>query len=365
MSSITAAVLREIRGTFSLETLTLAEPADDEVRVRLAGTGICHTDLNIRDGGLPFPLPAILGHEGAGIVEAVGANVTHVQPGDAVVLSFAACGHCDACRHARPPYCDDGHTLNFSGQRSGGSAYAAPDGSPVSGRFFGQSSFATHTLAHHSCVVRVAGDLPIATLGPLGCGLQTGAGAVLNVLQPQAGSSIAVFGVGAVGMAAVMAARIAGCTTIIAVDRNRERLQLALELGATHGIDATSERPGRRIAELSGGGVHYSVECSGVPEVLAQAVRVLRIGGSCAMLGLPAAAAEVSLPMLHLLNGRSVRGVMEGDSDPARFIPQLIDYWRQGRFPFERLVQSFPLREINEAIAAVERGGVIKAILVP
>ena len=201
MSSITAAVLREAGGDFALEALTLAAPARDEVRVRLAGTGICHTDLHVRDGGFPFPLPAILGHEGAGIVEAVGADVSHVRPGDAVVLTFASCGHCEACTQARPPYCDSGQAMNFSGRRDGGSAYMARGGQPVTGRFFGQSSFATHTLAHRSCVVRVPHDVPLALMGPFGCGLQTGAGAVLNVLKPSTGSSIAVFGVGAVGSA--------------------------------------------------------------------------------------------------------------------------------------------------------------------
>ncbi|WP_028078962.1 NAD(P)-dependent alcohol dehydrogenase [Solimonas soli] len=365
MSLITAAVLREPGGDFALETLTLAAPARDEVRVRLAGTGICHTDLHIRDGGLPFPLPAILGHEGAGIVEAIGTGVSHVQPGDAVVLTFAACGHCPACRQSRPPYCEHGQTLNFSGHRDDGSAYATSTGAPVTGRFFGQSSFATHTLAHRSCVVRVPHDVPLALMGAFGCSLQTGAGAVLRVLEPSAGESIAIFGVGAVGMAAVMAARIAGCTTIIAVDRHRERLRLAMELGATCCIDAASERPVRRIAELTGGGVHGSVECTGVPDVLTQAVRVLRVGGSCAMLGLPAVGVEVSLPMLHLLNGRSVHGVMEGDSDPATFIPQLIGHWRAGRFPFERLLTRFALADVNVAMAAAKRGDVIKAVVVP
>lgn len=365
MTPITAAVVREPRGRFTLETLQLDEPRDDEVRVRIAGTGLCHTDLSIRDQQVPFPLPAVLGHEGAGVVEAVGTAVRSVRPGDHVVLSFASCGRCAACDDGRPPYCESGRTLNFSGRRGDGSGVFSGASAAVTGRFFGQSSFASHALVQQSGVVRIADDVPLQLMGPLACGLQTGAGAIFNVLKPVRGSSIAIFGVGTVGLAAVMAARIAGCARIIAVDQHAGRLALARELGATDAIDASTAKVVREILALSGGGVHCSVECTAQASVLEQAVRVLRPAGSCVLLGMAAPDAEVRLNMLSLLNGRSLRGVMEGDSVPQTFIPRLIELWRCGEFPFERLVRYFPLSDINEAVAAAERGELIKAILTP
>lgn len=362
-----AAVVREKGGAFSIERIRLEPPRDHEVLVRIAGVGLCHTDLVVRDQYFPTPLPAVLGHEGAGVVELVGAAVTKVAPGDHVVLSYASCGTCANCQRGLYGYCPDLYARNFSGARPDGSSPCCDAGGErVSAYFFAQSSFATHAIATERNVVKIPNDVPVELMGPLGCGIQTGAGAVLNALRPEAGSSIAIFGAGSVGLAAVMAARVAGCATIIAVDLNKERLILAQELGATHTIEAADTDVIEAIRALTGGeGVQYSLECTGLPPVARQAVDALRLTGICGIVGVSPLGTEVTLDMNGLLFGRTVRGIIEGDSIPDIFIPRLIELWRQGRFPFDKLVRFFPLAEIEEAAHASEGGSVLKAILLP
>lgn len=366
MLTTKAAIIREKGGKFRIEEVRLQAPRAGEVLVRIAGVGLCHTDLVVRDQYFPTPLPAVLGHEGAGIVEAVGAGVTKVAPGDHVVLSYASCGLCANCQRGLYGYCPDLYGRNFSGGRPDGSSPCCDaNGERLSSYFFAQSSFATHALATERNVVKIPNDVPLEIMGPLGCGIQTGAGAVINALQPAAGTSIAIFGAGSVGLAAVMAAKVVGCTTIIAVDLKDQRLELARELGATHTIDA-SEPAVERIRAITGGeGVQYSLECTGIPTVVRQAVDGLRLTGTCGIIGVAPLGTEVSLDMNSLLFGRSVRGIIEGDSVPDIFIPQMIELWRQGRFPFDRLIRFYPLSQIEEAAEASERGEVLKAVLRP
>lgn len=367
MLEMNAALIREKNGPFGIEAVRLEAPRHDEVLVRVVGVGLCHTDLVVRDQYFPTPLPALLGHEGAGVVEKVGAGVTKVIPGDHIVMSFVSCGTCENCLQGHPGYCPDLYGRNFSGGRPDGSSPCRDaQGHQVSACFFGQSSFADYALANERNVVKIPKDVPIELMGPLGCGIQTGAGAVMNALEPRAGSNIAIFGAGSVGLAAVMAAKIVGCATIIAIDLNAERLTLAEELGATHAIHAGSGNPVADIQALTGGeGVHYSLECTGSPRVLRQAVDCLRLTGTCGVVGVAPLGTEVSLDINAILFGRTVRGIIEGDSVADVFIPLLIDLWRQGRFPFDRLVRFFPLTEIETAVQASERGEVLKAILLP
>ena len=361
---ITAAVTPAKSQPFSLATLDLDDPRDDEVLVRVVAAGLCHTDLVCRDQDYPVPLPAVLGHEGAGIVERVGARVTKVAPGDPVVLSYSTCGRCHSCLEGDIAYCTDLFEQNFTGRRADGSTTLTQDGKPVHGCFFQQSSFATHALATEANVVKVRPDAPLERLGPLGCGLQTGAGAVMNTLNPRAGTAIAVFGAGSVGLSAVMAAYAVGCSPIIAVDVKPARLEAALGLGATHVIDPAHADPVEAIREIAGGGgVHYSLETTALPAVFRQAVDCLRLRGVCGLIGAAALGTEATFDMNGILFGRTIRGVIEGDSVPDIFIPRLVELHMQGRFPFDRILSFYDLADINQAAADSETGATIKPVL--
>ncbi|MFT4065585.1 NAD(P)-dependent alcohol dehydrogenase [Paraburkholderia sp.] len=364
---IKAAVVNEKAGKFSIETLSLDDPRPDEILVRIVGSGVCHTDLVVRDQYVPIPLPIVLGHEGAGVIEAVGRDVTRFKKGDHVVMSYHSCGHCPSCEEGEPAYCDHLMPNNFSGRRIDGSASVKKNGTEISANFFQQSSFATHALATERNVVKVPDSVGVEQLplyGPLGCGIQTGAGAVLNTLNPRAGTSIVVFGAGSVGLSAVMAARLAGCTTIVAVDLNPARLDLARQLGATHIINAKSDDPVEVVKSATKGrGADYSLETTALPRVLRQAVECLHARGVCGSIGLPPAGTEVTLDMLSILFGRTLRGVIEGDSVPGIFIGRLIELHQQGRFPVEKIMTHYRFDEINKAVADTEEGHAIKAVL--
>lgn len=255
MSTTTRAAVVESGGApFTLTAVELAEPGPHEVLVRVVATGLCHTDLGAASGGLPFPLPGVLGHEGAGVVEEVGSAVTGVVPGDHVVLSFTSCGDCRNCRGGHPAYCATWLPLNLiGGRRADGSSTISRDGEPLGGHFFGQSSFAERALVDERSLVKVDPDVPLESIAPLGCGVQTGVGAVWNVLKPRLGDTIVVLGAGAVGLSAVMAAALTPATRIIAVDRVAERLSLAEELGATHTVNAGAADLGETLAVLTDG----------------------------------------------------------------------------------------------------------------
>ncbi|MDB4893826.1 MAG: S-(Hydroxymethyl)glutathione dehydrogenase, partial [Firmicutes bacterium] len=259
-----AAVVRKAGGPFEVTDVTIEAPRADEVLVRIVAVGMCHTDIVVRDQLYPVPLPAVLGHEGAGVVERVGNDVTKVAPGDHVVLTFAFCGKCDMCQSGHPSYCREFFDRNFGGHRPDGSTAIRQNGEAVHSHFFGQSSFGTFAIAHERNVVKVRKDVPLELLGPLGCGIQTGAGAVLRALRVPAGGSFVTFGAGAVGLSAVMAARLSGVTTIIAVDTKPNRLELALELGATHTVNGMEENAVDAVKRITGGqGVQYSLESTG------------------------------------------------------------------------------------------------------
>jgi aryl-alcohol dehydrogenase len=362
---IKAAVVFEKSGNFNVEQLELSDPNDDEVLVRIVGSGICHTDLGARDQHLPIPLPSVFGHEGSGVVEQVGARVAKVKPGDHVVLTWDCCGTCSSCKSGNDSYCLNFFLYNFNGARPDGTTTLRKGDQVIHGSFFCQSSFANFALANERNVVKVTENIPLEILGPLGCGVQTGAGAVMNTLQPRPGASIAVFGVGPVGMSAVLGAAVCGCTTIIAVDVNPARMETAKELGATHIVNAGEANPVEAIRDITGGGAEFSLECVGNPKVLRQAVDSLPRCGVCGLLGVVPPGTEVGLDMDAIMNGRTVRGIIEGDSIPDLFIPRLIELFSQGRFPFDRLITFYPFDEINIAVEDMEKGRVIKPVLRP
>lgn len=359
---IQAAVCR-VKGSFILEQVDLSEPQADEVLVKIVACGMCHTDLAVRDQHLPLPLPAVLGHEGAGIVAKVGGGVSKFRPGDHVVLSYGSCGKCGNCLAGRPAYCAEFLAYNVGTRRPDGSCTHQQHGKALTGAFFYQSSFATYALTHVRNVVKVANDLPLEVLAPLGCGIQTGAGAVFNCLRPQAGSSIAIFGAGAVGLSAVMAAAVAGCAVIVVVDVLDSRLTLARELGATCVIDARSTDPVAAVRAACAGGVDSAVEATGLPAVMTQAFDSLNSTGTVVVLGVAPAGATISLDASSLLGGKKIRGAIEGESVPEVFIPQLIALWKAGKFPFDRLAKYYSLEQINEAAHDSERGLAIKPII--
>jgi len=335
------------------------------VLVKVAASGICHTDLIIRDQWYPVPLPAVLGHEGAGVVEAVGAAVTKVAPGDHVAMSYGSCGQCPKCAAGKPSNCHDFFGRNFGATRPDGSTALRQEGREIHSHFFGQSSFATHAVATERNVVKLDPSVPLDIVAPFGCGIQTGAGAVLNTFRPQAGTSIAVFGTGTVGIAAILAARVAGCTTIIGVDIKPARLELASELGATHVVSAAEGDPVEAIKQLTGGlGADFSIDATGSPQVLQQAVYCTGPGGVCGLIGAPPFGTEVSLDMNEILTaGRTLTGIVEGDSVPDVFLPVLIELWRQGRFPIDRVMTHYEFADIERAAHDAESGAVVKPVL--
>lgn len=362
---VTAAVARELRAPLVLAPLELDELRADEVLVRMVAAGVCHTDALVRDGILPGALPVVLGHEGAGVVEQVGAHVTSVAVGDHVVLGFTSCGRCAQCAAGHPAYCASFPSLNFGGARADGSTSLTDDGVRVSSHFFGQSSFATHANVSERSVVRVPATVPLELLGPLGCGVTTGAGTVLNVLKPAPGSSIVIFGAGAVGDSALLAALVAGCSTIIMVDVVPGRLELARSLGATHVISGLERDAVADIREITGGGAQFAIDTTGRPDVFRQMVDALAPQGFAALVGAAAPGTEASIDIgMFLVNAPTVTAVIEGDAVPQTFIPYLVELFEQGRFPFDRLITSYRFSEINQAFADSESGATIKPVVV-
>ncbi|EQB17139.1 hypothetical protein RLDS_04095 [Sphingobium lactosutens DS20] len=362
VTDIVAALTPCHGGAWEMASAELDAPRGDEVLIRIVATGVCHTDMSVRDQDLPTPLPAVLGHEGAGVIEQVGPDVTTLAVGDHVVLTMTHCGKCTNCVTGHTVYCDNVMPLNFSGRRLDGSPTITCRGEAISGSFFGQSSFATYALASERNAVKVVKDVDLALLGPLGCGIQTGAGTVINVLRPEVGSSIVVFGAGAVGLAAIMAASAVGCTTIIAVDLHDNRLDLARQIGATHAVKAGTDTV-ETIRELSAGGVDYTLDTTAVPAVIRQSVDVLKMRGRAMLVGVPKPGAEFTLSVMDMLFGKSIGGALEGEATPKSFIPHMIALWKQGKFPFDKLIRFYEFDQINEAVADSESGKTLKPVL--
>lgn len=358
-----AAVVESKGGEFTTRPLRMEPPRQDEILVRVVATGVCATDAHSRDQDLPVPLPAVLGHEGAGVVAAVGSSVRNVAVGDHVAMTFPSCGQCGPCLSGSPANCERGFELSFGCVRLDGTSAYAEAG--VHGHFFGQSSFASYARGTERNVVKVDAEMPLRLVGPLGCGVQTGAGAVLNSLQVEPGASLLIIGAGAVGLSAVMAAAIAGAGTVIAVDVNDARLDLARELGATHTINGRSEDVATRVREIHPHGVDYVLEITGLPRMLAAAVDLLAPMGTAALVGGAPAGTTAPIDMNRLLNGgRRVRGIAQGDSMPQLFIPRLVEFWRAGRLPLEKLIRTYDFADINTAFDDAAHGNTIKPVLV-
>ncbi|MBV7247492.1 NAD(P)-dependent alcohol dehydrogenase [Streptomyces sp. MW-W600-10] len=358
-----AAVLRSYEDPFAVEEVMLdAGPAAGEILVRIAGCGMCRTDLAVRRSAGRSPLPAVLGHEGSGVVVETGGPDTGLSPGDHVVLSFDSCGHCRSCLGAAPAYCDRFAALNlFGGRAEHASRFTDAAGGALAPRWFGQSSFAEYAMVPARNAVRVDPSLPLELLGPLGCGFLTGAGAVLNSFGAGPGDTVVVLGAGAVGLAAVMAATASGAAAV-AVDLNAERLALAEKLNATALHAASADLPGR-IQRLTGGGARFALDTTGSARLINDALRALRPTGRLGLV----ARLHTALPLEPgtLDRGRTISHICEGDAVPALLIPRLTGLWEAGLFPFDQLIRTYPLTDINEAERDCDLGRVVKPVLVP
>lgn len=365
---IDAYVVDHTNAPFVREELELDGPGPGEVLVRVVATGVCHTDLNGQSGDMPLPLPGVFGHEGSGIVEAIGGGVTDFAVGDHVIMGWPYCGECRNCLRAEHRYCARiGEALlsgrRLLGPRAGSTAYHRADGSELSGHFFGQSSFANYSIANENALVKVDPSLPLELLGPLACGITTGAGAVLNTAKPGPGASLVVFGAGAVGLAAVMAGVNTPATTIIAVDLHDSRLELARELGATHTINSRNEEAIARILEICGGPADFVIDCTGSVKVIEMAAEAVGMLGTLILIGGAPAGASFTLDHMRTLFGQRIVGTLGGSSTSRELIPALLALYLQGRFPFDRLVKLYPFAEIDAAIHDAHAGGTIKAVL--
>ncbi|CAN5620740.1 NAD(P)-dependent alcohol dehydrogenase [soil metagenome] len=361
---IRAAVSNGHSDHLEIDEIEIGEPRDDELLVKLVATGICHTDLKQLGSSSLVPRPVVLGHEGAGVVTRVGARVSRFAPGDHVVMSVNSCGVCRSCQEHLPGYCVEVGARNFSGKRPDGSTSLSSKRGPIFSHFFGQSSFATHAICTERNAVRVTKDLPLKLLGPLGCGVQTGAGSVLNQFRIQPGQSFVVFGAGAVGMSAIMAAHLSGANPIIAVDKVAVRLSLARELGATSVINASHDDVVARIRSETGGGADFALDTTGSTAVFEQAMEALGPQGTCGLLATPVGSKTLSFAASPLiLGGKTVQGIVQGSSDPQRFIPAMIDLYRAGRLPFDKLLRFYPFESINQAIEDAHSGEAVKPVL--
>jgi aryl-alcohol dehydrogenase len=366
---ITAAVARGPETEFTLEKLTLDGPRAGEVLVKIHSVGLCHTDLVAKAGVIPVPQPAIYGHEGAGTVVEVGEGVTKVAPGDKVSLTFNTCGECPNCTGGAPSYCYQFSPLNYAGVRlsDGVSPVSSPDG-PVSAVFFGQSSFASHSIATERNVVKLPDSAPLDLVGPLGCGVQTGAGAVINTMAAKEGSALLVLGGGSVGLSAVLGGVVQGCSTIIVVEPHQSRRDLAVELGATHTIDPTaSDEPlGEQVRAIVPDGVQSIFDTTGIPAVIEAAILAGAPHAALGLVGVPNNPEHgINLNLIQsMMIGLRVYAIIEGDSVPDEFIPRMVELYTAGKFPFDQMITKFPFDQINEAIEAQHQGKAVKVVLV-
>lgn len=361
---VTAAITDAQGGAFEIGTAELDSPRADEVLVRIRAVGVCHTDIVAQAGAFNFGVPAVLGHEGAGVVEAVGDAVEGFAPGDRVAISFRSCGACPKCAAHHPAYCHTMPLLNYAGMRPDGTRALSRDGAPLASNFFGQSSFASHALTYARNLVKLPDDMPFEVAAPMGCGIQTGAGSVMNALGCEPGSTLLVTGGGAVGLSAVMAAKIRGCAAILVAEPMAARRDLALELGATHVFDPAAGDLAAWVRGVLPIGVDYAFDTTGRQEVLDAIMNALGPQGTLGLVGIGAPGTRLPGDLTQAMTfGHTVKGIIEGDSEPSSFLPQLFEHYRRGALPIDRLVATYPFAAINAAIDDQHHGKVVKVVL--
>jgi len=354
---IRAAVLYEPHHPLVIEDLELDAPGPNEVQVRMVATGVCQTDLHPIEGHLRWPLPAVLGHEGAGVVETVGSGVNSLLPGDHVVLIVSpSCGECIYCESGRPYLCSVGAKSAFNGTLISGVKRLHKNEEYIN-HFFCQSSFAEHAIVDERNAIKVRSDAPLDSVCLLGCGTMTGVGGVVNTAKVEPGSSVAVFGCGGVGQSAILGAVLVGASTIIGIDIHDLKLASALNLGATDIINATDTDPVDAVREISGGGVDYAFEAIGSTKVMEQAWSVIKAGGKAVILGAAAPDEFLRIDPYELLAGKVLMGSSCGSVVPKRDIPRFVDLYMRGRLPLDKLVgRHYSLEQINDAFSELKRG---------
>jgi len=361
-----AAILFEVGQKLEVREVDVQDPGPGEVRIQMVAGGVCHSDLHVMTGHLSAPLPAILGHEGAGIVADVGAGVTSVRPGDHVIpLWRLSCGECEYCTGGRPALCPAGTEIRWSGRLLDGTSRFRLDGQEIK-HFAGVSSFSNYTVLPEKAVLKIPDDLPLERAALLGCAVITGVGAVVNAAQVRPGRTVAVFGTGGVGINVVQGAVLAGAEKIIAVDLLESRLEHAKRFGATHAVNASAGDPVEQIRDLTDGrGVDYAFEVIGLPVTMRQAYDCLAKRGVAMIVGITPATAEVTVPALSLVyEERVLTGSLYGSAAPKTDIPRLIDLYRAGSLKLDELLtRSYPIEEINQAYDALESGETLRSVV--
>jgi S-(hydroxymethyl)glutathione dehydrogenase/alcohol dehydrogenase len=360
MSTAQAAVLNAPHESLNVEPLAVRDPRDGDVLVRLGASGVCHSDLHAITGDLPMPLPCVLGHEGAGVVEAVGSGVQRVKRGDHVVLNWVPfCGACWYCSSGNAYLCEQGYV------KAMGADVFRRNGTTVH-QFAGIGSMTELTIVPETACIPIDADIPFDRACLIGCGVMTGVGAVINTARVQPGQSVAVFGAGGVGLNVIQGAVLAGATPIVAVDLNERKLGFAKQFGATHTLNAGSTDPVSAILDMTGNrGVDYAFEVIGRPEVVTQAFMAVRRGGKAIVVGVPPATSMVSVPgMLLPLAEKSLIGSLYGSANMARDVPRLIDLYRAGRLKLDELItRRYKIAQVNDAFAALEKGEVARGVI--
>lgn len=359
-----AAVLYEPNKPFKVEEVTLDEPQANEVLVKLVVTGVCHTDLHFLKGEVPQPMPIVMGHEGAGIVERIGPGVTTLKPGDHVVMMVSfSCGKCRFCAEGRPTRCVENLPIMTYATLPGGGKRLRK-GDQELHHLFGLACYAEYTVVHERSAIKVRDDAPFEVICPLGCGVSAGIGAAINSTGIRPGESIVIYGCGGVGLSAVMGAKLAGAGILIAVDILDRKLEMAKELGADHVINASQQEPVAKVMELTGGGADYALECIGNVDVMAQAFGSIQNGGKCIIVGMAPIGTALNIQSYEFLLGKNIVGTVQGEIRAAVDIPRYVDLYMNGKLPIDKLItKSYSLDEINDAFGAFERGEVIKSVI--
>jgi S-(hydroxymethyl)glutathione dehydrogenase/alcohol dehydrogenase len=357
-----AAVMRAYKQPLEIEEVQVSKPGPHEVLVRTAATGVCHSDLHVLEGALPIPPPTILGHEPSGVVEEVGAEVRYVQPGDHVIGCLSAfCGHCEFCVSGRPSICGGAETMRGPGEPP----RLSQNGQGLL-QFAHLSSFAEQMLVHENALVKIREDMPLDRAALIGCGVTTGVGAALNTARVRPGSSVAVIGCGGVGLAAIQGSRIAGAGRIVAVDTAPWKLELAKELGATDGVDASSGNPVTAVQEVTGGGVDYALEAIGLKQTVEQAYAMTRRGGTCVVIGLVPIGVNVEIPGLDIVfQAKSIVGCSMGSNRFRVDMPRYVDFYLRGLLKLDEMISArLKLDQVNEAFDKMRAGEAARSVIV-